>query len=434
MALYVSGLALIINFGMTRPTSPLSLLVLAWMLVAHNFLFGPIAYDPSLSWLPTLLYLALCFAFFLIPYLVALRTKVVLRGRRDLFHRARTPLLACALFGAGLLLAGGLKTALPYLLSLNLGGLRGAFIEDVNVLSKLGWLFLWPAFFFIVSFALPGRYAPGFWLAAIFLSLFAIPLFSAGRQIYLQVILLILISFSLVRRHQAQMPDEARAILKRRRRTVSILILVCIGFIAAVSQLRFGGVSQEYFGNKLNVYATFSGASLSEGYEALWAGLSPTLQDIWVEFAYYFGAQLPRFGEVYHLQTFPIVEFDPMSKVAILERNFDKLLSGDTVTALSASDGVVGSIASFTWKTALPKNMELFGEVGNLLICALFGWVAGIAYNAYRSFPLTFEALNLCVANGVVAFYSIMFSPFGETNFFLYYLASLVLFALRFRV
>lgn len=408
-----------------NPLNPMFVFLGSWSILFINVYFGPLEYPVRVSE-ETVLTIGTLLASATVGFLVTGTQRFTAIGRDSLAEPSFKKWVVVGIVGGVLLVGGGVQSTGAALLSGNLLQVRTSFLEETNNLTRVGWMLFWPTL--MVLFAAVAR--PGvvgnIKLAVVIILIAAVPLFSAGRQLYLQALLVVVFGYMISRRRRPY-----RAAGDTDSKATSTILLSLVALVLMVTLFRTDEASVAYFGDKLGVYASYSGVSLNQRFEGLYGAVPGPLAEIVTEYNYYYGAQLLRLTEVLSLYPIQIVNFSIWEKVPFLARNVEKLLPflANSSVADPVSANIL-TIASFTWATSISGNLVLFGYAGLPIVGLLFGLVSGFSFSLHRAAPANLSAGNFLAANLILAAYTTMFSPLQDTNFFIYYAVSFV-FALR---
>lgn len=402
-----------------------------WTLVFINYLLGPLSYQLVGDITLSVVYLFMWFFAFLLGFKIS-KALFYVTSKKDIpTPRRMKQIKLFGVFGAFLLVIGGVITAAPYISTLDFAGLRSNLFENVSAFSRIGWPLAGAAFFTITHFVHSKNFDDPILTKITFLMLSIVPIFSAGRQLYLQIMLLIILGFLYKKNFMGYEYRSIYPVLGRKRaRFLKQVSVVILGLGTVVSVLRFDFASIERFSTKLNMFKEYSGVSLRDGYELIFNFTPVVIQDLFVEFSYYFGAQIPKYFEWFSLNfnQFQYIWFDLINKSPFIARNVDKILTlmefDFQFTGGSHFVAQYGYVHAFTWSTAISSNINFFGIIGTLVVQFIFGMVVALSFVGFRNNPNSFSAFNFLVANSVLVFYGVIASVLMETQFLVYYLLS----------
>lgn len=422
--------ALLLMLGIyTRIPNLIVLYFLSWGLLVVNYYIGPLTYPEATIYISSVIAFLAPILFFALGYLtmhIAANNRIYIST--DLRISTETTINKIGAIFCLSWVLGGLIYALPFILSFDLHALRTSFIEgekSVSFFSQIGNIFSGLSWFVVARVAINrGTYSP--WSARLTLfSLLLIPIFMAGRQIYFQLILMLLIGLIVSSKYKIKSPPllvDASSLMRQ-------AAVIAIVLISVITVIRFAGEILVY-DTKLDQFSRISGADLNSNYNGFYELLPTWTADILIEFDYYFSAQLVNFLERFSAIDASIIDFRMLEKSPFLKNNINKLCSILGLSCFeSRSQPFIGSISDSAWGTVFSTNFQLFGVIGTFVVTWIFGAICSLSQSAFKSSPRNFIAWNFFLANSVVAFYSIMDSVFNEMYFLVYYVTSLVLFA-----
>lgn len=429
--LYLIGI-LFLSIGLFRfGANPATIYLFPWLVIFLNYYLGPIEYlintDNLLSTIFLFVYLSIFLAGFWLSNILFTKSKARNRlyGKNVDAPKWLLQFEKVGILGVTLYFFGRLITGANFILAGNLSGLRASFIDDTNLFSQIGAILI-GLYFFVISKSL--FYKESYRVSYIPLAMFILtPLLTAGRQLYLILMLMIFMSFLLLR-------TKRYGIFKQLIHN-KIIVYPIIGgsffLILAISVLRFDIDSQLYFGDKLSMLRNFSAIELREEYTFL-TSLPTTYYDTIIEFFYYFGAQLARYYELFGVLSFDLFNFDILSKTPVIQRNIEKILIVFDLQSVPLKfEYPELSIASFTWSTALIGGLRYGGIVTVLSLQFIFGLIMGLAYRRFKFNRNDYPAFNLMVISSVICIYDVMFPLISDTSVMVYYLFSVLIFFLK---
>jgi hypothetical protein len=255
-----------------------------------------------------------------------------------------------------------------------------------------------------------------------------VPIFAAGRQLYLILFLIAFLSSgslgSLI----------YKKISYQKTKFVRIVIGSALGLILFVSIVRFDIDSQLAFGSKLEMFNSISSTNMRDSYLVIYEFLPYDLAGVLIEASYYFGSQIGRFIELFELNDFSLFSFYFFDKFPFIARNLQKVIAfTGVVLPIKTEQFIDGNIMPFTWSTSVFANVSYFGTIGSLLISYIFGSICKISHKAYIDNPDFFPAKNFLVGNYIIISYSIISSPLMDTYFLFYYIFSFAIFFKKIR-
>lgn len=413
--------------------SLIRIFISVWMLLFINFFFGLLVYKVVGEKADAIAY-ALCWiASFVFGYFFINATLVV-RAQKEISMRLLIALKYLGFVGALLWVAGGVIYSYEFLSNLDFAGLRLYYVRGlgyVPMLSSIGSVLTGACFFIIARLTYKGSFEGQRVSKAALVLLLLIPLFMAGRQLYLQVILYVFIGAIYSQSLKRQALDIRPAVVKNNFDIIVLIVFATI-LLVAMTIMRFSGGDEILYQTKLTLFSRTSSVELNSEFLGIYNIFPPALQDVFVEFSYYFGSQLGKFIEIFNTANTPIFGFDLFNKSAFMVNNLNKILVFMGVGIYSAPSVSIpeGYISSAAWGTAMGSNMNLLGYMGALVLQFIFGAVCATSQVAFENNRQSYVAYNFVIANAVVIFYGVMDSIFNEIYFLFYYVISLVLFIL----
>lgn len=428
---WVLFLVLILALYLRRP----NLFVLyfaSWGLLIVNTVFGPLSYPQAIVSMGAVFLIALLITSYSLGYALASATTYS-RNCFDLTRNNEVLINKIGALFALLWAVGGLIYAAPFLLALDLHSLRLSFVygeKDVSFLSQIGSILSGLSWFIIARISLNRSvYSPRMAKVTL-LSLVLIPVFMAGRQIYMQLLIMLLVGFSISSRFRIERPVKLVDISGQLKLTFLIVVVLII----VVTSLRFAGESLVYK-TKVDQFSIISNTVVEQTYLNFLVPLTPWLSDLLIEFNYYFSSQLIKFLERMSASDTVLFDFRIFEKVPFMKANLEKICGAiGYVCFESKYSTFVGSVSESSWGTVFSTNSSLFGVGGAAVINFIFGVTCAISQQAFNKAPNNFIAFNFLLANSIVAFYSIMDSIFNEIYFVVYYILSIVLFFASLRI
>lgn len=424
---WICSLFIMLRLYMLRP-SIIRLYSLSWGLLIVNYYIGPLSYPYARISASSVIGFISPILFFTLGYItmyLSVSDRIALS--RDLRISTEIKINRIGSIFSLSWVIGGLIYAMPFISSLDLYTLRMSFVEGergVSLFSQIGSILSGFSWLIIARIAIDKGTYSLFSAKVTLLSALLIPIIMAGRQIYFQLIVMVVIGHILSRKrgrvHMPRLLDTSKLI---KQAAIAAVVL-----ISAVTLIRFAGENLVY-ATKVDQFSAISNAELNPSYGDAY-GLVPTwVSDLFIEFDYYFSAQLVSFLERFSAIGAPVIDFRVLEKSPFLRNNINKFCSLAQIACFdSAVSTFVGSISDSAWTTVFGTNFQLFGIVGTLFVTALFGAICSLSQCAYNSTPKNFIAGNFLLANSVVAFYSIMDSIFNEVYFMVYYLLSFGIF------
>ena len=416
-----------------KPTLAM-LYFLAWSLLLVNIAIGPLSYPNSyFSFDAFFLFLATIAPFFLgyAFILLTINAQIIsdISSQKEILINKFGALFALSW------VIGGVLYAAPFLMTLDLYGLRLSYVygeKDVTFFSQIGSILSGFAWFIFARIAInQGAYSSRFAKITL-MSFIVIPVFMAGRQIYFQLILMLLFGMILSSRYKIQKPSRIIDLKK----FIAFFFIIAIFLILTVTLLRFSGESNTYQ-SKVEQFNMISNVVISPSYLSLVDLLPVWIVNIIVEFDYYFSAQLINLLERITSSDISLINFNIIEKSPFIKANIEKICGLYNYSCFNAGvPKFSGTISESAWGTVLSTNYTLFGIVGTAFINFLFGGVCSLSQRAFNHSSNNFIASNFLIANSIVLFYSIMDSIFNEIYFIVYYILSLSLFManLRFKI
>jgi len=408
------------------------LYMVSWSLLIINILFGPLSYPQAVVSIGAVFLLALLISSYTVGYVLASAT-IYSYNRFDLTSKNEILINKIGAFSVLAWAVGGLIYAAPFLLSLDLHSLRLSYVygeKEVSFLSQIGSILSGLSWLIIARIAFNrGVYSPR--MATLTLvSLVLVPLFMAGRQIYMQLLIMLLVGYVISSRFRIEKPIKLVDISGQLKLTFLIIAIL----ITAITLLRFAGESLVY-DSKVHQFSMISNTVLDQNYLDFFVVIPSWLGDLLIEFNYYFSSQLIKFLELMSAPDAVLFDIRIFEKVPFIKANIEKIcgLIG-YVCFESKSSTFVGSVSDSSWGTVFTTNSSLFGVGGTFVVNFIFGVTCAISQNTFNKTPSNFIAFNFLLANSIVAFYSIMDSIFNEIYFVVYYMISIILFFVSLRV
>jgi hypothetical protein len=406
-----------------------------WFFVLALYFLGPLHYKVEANtyiWLMYLLTWVLSFNFgYMFTYSLVCPKYLWLTSDRS--HISTYKWLG--VLGSIMWVSGGLIYSIPYIITLDFYSLRISFVGgegDISLFSKLGSILAGFVFFGVTR-----KYYKSsditFLESTSIVLLLLVPIFMAGRQIYLQ--LLLLVSFSLFL--SARLESHSRILryvflrITRDRLTVVLLILAIVGAVA-MTLLRLGGADLVLYGSRLELYSATSSAQLREGYAEIYYNLPSAIQDLIIEFTYYFSAQIAKFAEFFSLNVnVSILGFGVLEKSLFIKSNIEKignLLGYHEIFRSRGLEDFLGYMPASAWGTVAQSNVYLYGTIGACLVNIISGFICALSQSSVLRGPVNYSSYNFYVANCVLIFYSISESVLNEVYFLIYYVISFMYF------
>ena len=404
----------------------------AWCLLLVNVVIGPLSYPNAYFSFDAVFLLVITIAPFFLGYaLILLTTNAQIIS--DISRKKETLINKIGASFALSWVIGGVLYAAPFLMALDLYGLRISYVygeKDVTFFSQIGSILSGFAWFIVARIAVnQGAYSSRFAKITL-LSFILIPVFMAGRQIYFQLILMLVFGIILSSRYKIQKPLQ----IIQLKKFILLFFMIAAFLILTVTLLRFSGEANTY-SSKVEQFNMISGAVIGPSYISFFDWLPVWIVNIIVEFDYYFSAQLINLLERITSSDILLIDYNILEKSPFIKANIEKICGFYNIACFNA--GVLkfsGTISESAWGTALSTNYTLFGIVGTAIINCLFGAVCSLSQRAFNYSPNNFIASNFLIANSIVLFYSIMDSIFNEIYFIVYYILSLILFVANLRL
>lgn len=410
------------------------LYIVCWGFLLLNVLFGPLSYPEAVVSTGAVLVLALLITSYATGYALTIST-IHCRNRFDLSKNNEILINKIGALFALCWAIGGLIYAFPFLIAYDLYSLRISYVygeKEVSFFSKIGSILSGFSWLLIARIAVnKGVYSP---LAAkvTLLSLIMIPLFMAGRQIYMQLGIIFLFGFAISSHFRIERPANLVDISRQLKLTLLIIVILMV----AITLLRFSGESL-FYESKINQFNKISNTVVTQNYLDYLEPLSPWFVDLLIEFNYYFSSQLIEFLEFVSFSEIVPIDIRIFEKVPFIKANLEKIcgLVGYVCFEPKLST-FVGSVSDSSWGTVFSTNISLFGVVGALIVNFIFGVLCAISQQAFYNTPNNLISFNFLLANSVVVFYSIMDSIFSDIYFLVYYILSMFLFfaSLKFKL
>lgn len=409
-----------------------------WIFAIALYFFGPLQYKSITESSQWFLYLLMWMLSFNISYL-SIRSLIRSTPSKQINDKRLFAIFSkLGVVGSTFWVAGGLIYSLPYIISLDFYSLRISFVGgegDISLLSKLGSILAGFVFFIITRKYYENSSATLLQSTSIVL-LLLVPIFMAGRQLYLQMLLIV--SFSLLL--SAYLKSKNR-ILKsilvdiiRNRFTIFLLFMAMMGSVA-MTLLRLGGADLLLYGSRLELYVATSSVELKSEYKEIFQSIPNSIQDLVIEFTYYFSAQIAKFSEFYSLNDgIALLNLGIFEKSLFIKANIEKLgglLGYPQIFEPSRLDAFLGYMPASAWGTVVQSNIYLYGSIGACLINMICGFICALSQAAVSRRSVNYYSYNFYVANCVLIFYSISESVLNEIYFLIYYLVSLLCFLRR---
>jgi len=427
---YMATLAMIFVFSF-KSISLIKVFLSVWAILFVNFFFGVLSYKVVGEKLDAVIYIIIWISSFVLGYLF-IKSFLVVRFRRDLSKRNLVFLRNMGFIGALFWVVGGVIYSYEFLLRLDFYSLRLYYVYGhgyVPMLSSIGSILSGACFFILARLTYIGNFEGQKLSSIALILLLLVPLFMAGRQLYLQIILYIIIG-SIFAAVGVRKTAISAPFLGKHNVAVITFIVFSMVLLIAMSIMRFSGADAALYQTKLSLFTHISSVELNSLFSDFYYSLPIALRDLFVEFSYYFGSQLGSFIEIFNMANTPIIGFDLLSKSAFVVNNLNKVLLIIGMDPYSSSAAAVeeGYISSSAWGTVIGSNIGLFGYIGALMIQFIFGGICAVSQIAFDKNRDSFIAHNFVVANAVVIFYGIMDSIYNEVYFLFYYVISFVIF------
>jgi oligosaccharide repeat unit polymerase len=434
-AIYFYSLLFLGGFLSVKKFTLIKFYLFTWGLLFVNYFFGLLSYDLAASIYPGFVYLILYTIPFILGY--AFSNEIIFVCNRNKSEKTTNSNLIGYI---------GFISVICFMVgniidnqSSGIGIFEMAKIRDalnssdhaVSVFTKFGAVFL---SFSIITFALflhSNVFNNKLITKITLISLLIVPALSAGRQIYLLLLIMGLVGLIARKSYSDPSLNFTDLLGEKKISFLRCMLVILLILIFLISILRFQVDGILNFESKLLQFSTISSASLSPGFKVLYDFLKyESIQGIFVEGTFYFGVQLGKYFEIYGLNEFDLLNFDLLSKFPFFDRNFERLcLIFTGCSELKVTKQFVsGNIFDYSWATAISQNIVSYGLIGSLVLQFIFGFICSVSSRAIKCRPESFSAFNFFLANSVVIFYSIMHSAFYETYFTFYYILSVYLF------
>lgn len=404
----------------------------SWGLLIVNALLGPLSYPQAVVSIEAVFLLAVLITSYAVGYALTSVT-VYCRNCIDLARNNEILINKIGAFFALAWVAGGLIYATPFLWPLDLYSLRLSYVygeKSVSFFSQIGSVLSGLSWLIIARIAFSRSvYSPRVAQVTL-ISLVLIPVFMAGRQIYMQLIVMLLVGLVISSRFRIERPSKLVDVSGQ----IKLIFIIAVILISAVTTLRFSGESLVY-ATKVDQFSAISNSVVDQNYMNFLVILPVWLGDLLVEFNYYFSSQIVKFLERMSASDASLFDIRIFEKVPFIKANLEKICGVIGYVCFEPKYSTfIGSVSESSWGTVYSTNLSLFGVGGTVVINFIFGVTCAIAQKAFNKSPHNFIAFNFLLANSVVVFYSIMDSIFNEIYFVVYYTLSMIMFFSSLRI
>ncbi|OJI04673.1 hypothetical protein [Polynucleobacter sp. MWH-Adler-W8] len=427
------SLSIIVYLIFKRP-SLLVLNNLIWVGILLIFFIGPIKYRTVGIGFGWLFFLFLFLSAFNLGYFCIYHI-LSIDGRRENFRGAYRGLALIGFLGVICWNIGGIIYSIDYLLTLNFYDLRLSFVngdQDIYFLSKIGSLLAGFVFFIFTQHIYEKSKFSAIEIASILL-LLTIPFFMAGRQIFLQALLIIIFSLAVKRRFKNKSNISLNGGNIFQDKFISLTIFLAFLAIFLMTLFRAGSIDLTTYQSRLELYGSTSGIELNDNYEAVYSLIPVYAQDILIESTYYFSAQIAKFSEFFNLYDISVIDYGIFEKSLFIKNNIVKifeLFGAGSPFPNRQLELSLGFLPAACWGTVVQTNLMLFGFIGALLVQIIFGGICAISFKSVLNNKYSYYNFNFYIANLIIVFYSILDSVLNEIYFLIYYLISIAFFIL----
>lgn len=228
---------------------------------------------------------------------------------------------------------------------------------------------------------------------------FLLDLFYAGRQ-YTLLFLIVLLSFIFFNKRTMNY-------FQFNSKNIYIFIFISIIFILIVSFFRSLNSENVIWSNRFEMYSYFSNIR----YKSSWSDLP----DLFIDYFYYFGAQLAKLSELLSLNKFQFINIEVWKFNPFLERNIFFMFTNFT----ESNKTVYGQIHAFTWNTSFFSSLTRYGFLGFILVETIFSRLV----KSFDSRKYYFKSdLHIMIILISISFYTAVSSIFQSTPFLIYFL------------
>jgi hypothetical protein len=430
LLLFLGGFLSVKNFTL------LKFYLFTWGLLFVNYFFGLLSYDLAVGIYPGFVYILLYIILFVLGYAFSNDVLIVCNKNKSEKKSHSNLIVYMGFISVVCFMIGNIIDNQSSGIGIfEMAKIRDAVNSDdrtVSIFTKFGVIFLSFSILTFSQFLHSNVFNNKLITKITLISLLIVPALSAGRQIYLLLLIMGLTGL-IARKSFTNAPylNFTNLLGEKKISFLKYMLLILLILIFLISILRFQVDGVLNYESKLVQFSTISSASLSPGFKDLYDSLKyESIKGIFVEATFYFGVQLGKFFEIYGLNEFDVVNFDPLPKFPFFDRNFEKLSSIFTgYSELKITKQFVsGNIFDYSWSTAITQNVLSYGLIGSLILQFIFGFICSVSSRAIKCCPESFAAFNFFLANSVVIFYSILSSAFYETYFIFYYILSACLF------